>query len=336
MVEARGLWKRYGQTVALQECSFTFRTGQVVGLLGPNGAGKTTLLRLLASILLPDAGQILFEGEPLQRRHQRLIGYLPEERGLYRHQRVEDQLLYFARLRGLPLGQARQAIGYWLERLGVIPWRHSRISELSKGIQQKVQLAAALLHQPHLLLLDEPTSGLDPVDVRELSNLLQELRSEGQTIVLSTHRMEQAEELCDAIIFLHRGRIALSGSIRDIKQQWGPKTLVLEFCGDITPVLQQFPNAHLLRSSRGHIELQWHGDLRSLPTFLQAVVQHVELYHLAWTEPSIEAIFRSIVGEDSVPQLDGTGTPSPMRGSCTLHNLIPNDSPSTPTGLPSS
>jgi len=300
MIEVRQLWKRYGATVALQDCSLRIESGRILGLLGPNGAGKSTLLRLLAGILPPDSGTILFEGEPLHRRHQRWIGYLPEERGLYRRQRVEDQLLYFARLRGMSHAEARNAVTHWLHQLGALQWRHRRVQELSKGMQQKVQIAATLLHRPRLLLLDEPTSGLDPINAHELGELLRQLRAEGCAIVLSTHRMEQVEEFCDDVVLIHRGRIVLAGNLREIKQRWGRDTLVMEFSGDITPLLQRFPQLRILSQTDSRIELRWQ-EKASPRAFLQAALEHVEIHRFTWSEPSIREIFLDVVATESAP-----------------------------------
>ncbi len=295
MLEARQLWKRYGTTVALRECTLRLHPGRILGLLGPNGAGKTTLLRILSGILPPDSGEVLCAGEPLRREHLRYLGYLPEERGLYRRLRVGEQLYYFARLRGLGSEQARQAVLSWLERLGAREWYHRRVEELSKGMQQKVQLAAALLHRPQILLLDEPTSGLDPIHTHELGELLRELRAEGCAIVLSTHRMEQVEEFCDDVVLLHRGQILLSGSVRDIKRHWGRDTLTVEFSGDLTPVLSYFPNVRIVSQTGSRLELRWTSPEPSPQEFLRRALEHAELHTFRWSEPSIREIFVEVV-----------------------------------------
>ncbi|GBD06919.1 ABC transporter ATP-binding protein NatA [bacterium HR21] len=295
MLEARQLWKRYGSTVALQDCTLTLRPGRILGLLGPNGAGKTTLLRILSGILPPDSGAVLFEGEPLQRKHLQQLGYLPEERGLYRRLRVGEQLLYLARLRGLDAVQARQAVFGWLERLGAQEWYRRRVEELSKGMQQKVQLVAALVHHPRVLLLDEPTSGLDPINASELGELLRELRSEGRAIVLSTHRMEQVEEFCDDVVLLHRGRVLLQGEVREIKRRWGRDTLTVEFSGDLTAVLSSFPNVRILSQTSGRLELRWSTPDPSPQAFLRLALEHAELHAFRWSEPSMREIFLDVV-----------------------------------------
>ncbi|MCS6965202.1 MAG: ATP-binding cassette domain-containing protein [Candidatus Kapabacteria bacterium] len=309
-VETRCLRKQYGKAVALQECSLSLSAGQILGLLGPNGAGKSTLLRLLAGILRPDSGKIFFSGEPFRHHHQRFIGYLPEERGLYRRHRVEELLLYFARLRGIGPEQARQAIGFWLDRLGIAQYRSHRVDQLSRGTLQVVQLAAALLHHPHLLLLDEPTNSLDPVNAHELGKLLRDLRDDGRAIILSTHRMEQVEELCDEVALLHRGRIVLTGNLRDIKQNWGHSTLILEFRGDITPVLQRFHSIHLLNQTNTRVELQWPKGFSAPQDFLRTAAEHVEIHHFAWNEPSIRNIFLEAVRDQEKEQRSGMPSPS--------------------------
>lgn len=295
MLEARRLWKRYGSTVALHDCTLTLRPGRILGLLGPNGAGKTTLLRILAGILPPDGGEVLFDGEPLRREHLQQLGYLPEERGLYRRLRVGEQLLYFARLRGLHSSQAQQAVREWLERLGAQEWYRRRVEELSKGMQQKVQLVAALVHHPRVLLLDEPTSGLDPINAYELGELLRELRAEGCAIVLSTHRMEQVEEFCDDVVLLHRGRILLAGGLQEVKRRWGRDTLTLEFSGDLSPVLAQFPNVRILSQTSNRLELRWNTPEPSPQEFLRRALEYTKVSSFHWSEPSMREIFLDIV-----------------------------------------
>lgn len=300
LLEAYRLWKRYEEVVALRECSFTLLPGRIVGLLGPNGSGKSTLLRILAGVLQPDAGHLRFPGL-LHPRAQ--IGYLPEEQGLYRHHRVREQLLYIAALRGLRGRAARHAVHEWLERLGAAAYATRRTEELSKGMLQKVQLAATLLHRPSLLLLDEPTSSLDPMAVHELTALLRELRQQGCTTVLSTHQLEHAEHICDDVLLIQQGHIVLAASLHELKARYRRRTLTVEFHGDITPVVARFPTAHILRQSAHRLELLWpNAELTDLQEFLQHARQHVAIRSLVWNEASLREIVLELLQAGPPPE----------------------------------
>jgi ABC-2 type transport system ATP-binding protein len=211
--------KSFGDTVALRDVSLEVREGEVFGLLGPNGAGKTTLMRLLMDILRPDSGTITLFGEPHRREHLERVGYLPEERGLYTKQVVLDVLLYFGSLKGLSRAEARRRGRAWLERMGLPETAGFRIERLSKGMSQKVQIAATLLAEPELCVLDEPSSGLDPVNVRLVEELIQERRSRGLTTILSTHQMNQVEALCDRVALIHRGRLMVYGAVDEVRER---------------------------------------------------------------------------------------------------------------------
>ncbi len=288
LLEVQHLWKRYGEVVALRDCSFTLLPGRIIGLLGPNGSGKTTLLRILAGILQPDAGHVHFFGPPNPRSW---IGYLPEERGLYRQRRVREQLLYLASLRNMPRQTAHQAVHSCLQRLGAAEYATRSTDELSKGMLQKVQLTAALLHRPALLLLDEPTNGLDPLAVHEFTELLRELRHEGCTVLLSTHQLEYAEQICDDVLLLHRGQILLAGSLHELKARYGHHTLTLDVHGDITPALAHIPPECIRSRSEHRLELLW-PELKpaTLQEFLQQLLHSATIRSLAWNEPSLREI----------------------------------------------
>lgn len=218
ILEIHGLNKSYGSHTALKDLSLTVEKGTVFGLLGPNGAGKTTLIRIVNQIIDKDSGEILINGEPLKLSHVRDIGYLPEERGLYKGMRVDEQLLYFAQIKGLKAGEARSRISRWLEKLNLHAWKSKKVQELSKGMAQKVQFIATVIHEPALLILDEPFSGFDPVNAEIIKNEILELKKNGTTIILSTHRMESVELLCDHIAMINRSRKILDGSVRQIKE----------------------------------------------------------------------------------------------------------------------
>ncbi len=289
--------KRYGATVAVQQVSFTAQPGRILGLLGPNGAGKTTTLRMIAAILLPNEGRILFEGRPVGAWSQALMGYLPEERGLYRKLYVEEQLVYLGRLKGLSSAEAHRQARYWLERLGLDRWRAHKTETLSKGMQQKLQFIAAVLHQPRLLILDEPFSGLDPLNADLLQQIIAEFKDAGRTILFASHRMEQVEQLCDDICLIAQGRILTAGPLREIKQRFGRNTVVLEFDGDGTflSALARQQRIRLLAQShhRAEIELLNGTSPRQI---LETALAHVpELYRFEVTEPPLSEIFKHLV-----------------------------------------
>jgi len=220
-LELRDVEKRYGDFVAVAGLSLAVPAGVIFGLLGPNGAGKTTTLRMIMDILAPDSGEILLFGRPRLAGDLRRIGYLPEERGLYRKMTVIDQLLFLAEIHGLKRRQALPVVEAWLARVELADWGRKKVEELSKGMQQKVQLIGTLLHQPEILILDEPFSGLDPINQGLFKELLLEYRRQGRTILFSTHGMEQAEKLCDHIGLISHGRLVLAGELREIKRRAG-------------------------------------------------------------------------------------------------------------------
>ena len=220
-LELRSVEKRYGDFVAVAGLSLAVPPGVIFGLLGPNGAGKTTTLRMIMDILAPDSGEVLLFGRPRRPEDLQRLGYLPEERGLYRKMTVIDQLLFLAEIHGLPRRRALPAIEAWLDRVELAEWGRKKVEELSKGMQQKVQLIGTVLHEPEILILDEPFSGLDPINQGLFKQLLAEYRQQGKTILFSTHGMEQAEKLCDHIGLISHGRLVLDGELREIKRQAG-------------------------------------------------------------------------------------------------------------------
>ena len=209
VLEVDHVTKRYGKFTAVDDVSFVAQPGRILGLLGPNGAGKTSTIRMVTRITLPDEGAIRLDGVPLGAEHQRRMGYLPEERGLYRKLKVGEQLVYFGELRGLSRADARARTTDWLTRLGLMDWAGKKTEELSKGMQQKVQFASALLHRPDVLILDEPFSGLDPVNAELLKQTVLEERAAGRTILFASHRMEQVEQMCDDLCLIARGKVVL-------------------------------------------------------------------------------------------------------------------------------
>jgi ABC-2 type transport system ATP-binding protein len=231
-VELEGVTKRFDSLVAVSHLTVEIRQGSVFGLLGPNGAGKTTTLRMIMRVLVPDEGAIRILDQPLTDRTQDLLGYLPEERGLYPRMKVREVLIFLGAMKGLPEAEADRRTRAWLERLELAAWAEKKVNDLSKGMQQKVQFIAAVIHRPPILVLDEPFSGLDPVNAALIKDIVLELRQQGATIVLSTHRMEQVEMMCDAICLIDKGKNILHGDLRAIKESYGKNTLRIEYSGD--------------------------------------------------------------------------------------------------------
>jgi ABC-2 type transport system ATP-binding protein len=219
ILEVRQVVKKYGEFTALNSVSLTVPKGSIYGLLGPNGAGKTSLIRIINQITIPDSGTILLDGELLQSHHIQHIGYLPEERGLYKSMKVGEQCLYLAQLKGLTKLDAKKQLDYWFDKLEIKGWWDKKIEELSKGMAQKVQFVVTVLHRPKLLIFDEPFSGFDPVNANIIKDEILELKKNGATIIFSTHRMESVEELCDDIALIHKSNKLIEGKLTDVKRQ---------------------------------------------------------------------------------------------------------------------
>ncbi len=291
--------KRYGKVVAVDRVTFEARPGRILGLLGPNGAGKTTAIRMIAYILIPDEGTIRFDGQPVGPQSQTQMGYLPEERGLYKKLRVGEQLRYLAELKGLPHAEVDRRIAYWLDRFEASDWAGRKVEELSKGMQQKVQFIATILPEPRLVILDEPFSGLDPINAELLRDIILELKDAGRTILFASHRMEQVEQLCDDICLISQGQILVDGPLREVKRSFGRDAVLLEFDGDAT-FLDRMEAEGLVRlSNRTHHR----AELRLLDgtparRVLDAALQHVDdLYRFQLMEPPLSEIFVSVVTE---------------------------------------
>ncbi|MEP1487312.1 MAG: ABC transporter ATP-binding protein [Algibacter sp.] len=226
LLEVNGVSKKFGDFTALNNVSLSVPKGSIYGLLGPNGAGKTTLIRVVNQITMPDTGSVLLDGEPLQEKHIKDIGYLPEERGLYKSMKVGEQALYLAQLKGLSKSEAKTRLKYWFERLEIGDWWNKKIQELSKGMAQKIQFVVTVLHEPKLLIFDEPFSGFDPINANLIKDEILRLREDGATVIFSTHRMESVEELCDDITLINKSNKILDGKLIDIKRQF--KTNIYE------------------------------------------------------------------------------------------------------------
>jgi ABC-2 type transport system ATP-binding protein len=233
IISAQNIVKRFSNHTALDDVSISVPEKSIFGLLGPNGAGKTTLIRIINQITAPDSGQVLFGGEKLSVRHTEQIGYLPEERGLYKKMEVGEQCLYLAQLKGLSKRDAQKKLKIWFEKFEMGDWWKKKVEELSKGMQQKVQFVVTVLHEPRVLILDEPFSGFDPINANLIKNEILELKAKGSTILLSTHNMNSVEELCDHIALINNAKTILHGSVREIRQQYKANTYEVEFTGNL-------------------------------------------------------------------------------------------------------
>jgi ABC-2 type transport system ATP-binding protein len=295
--------KRFGPVVALDAASFTVEPGRIFGLLGANGAGKTTCMRIVLDILRPDAGSVTWQGTPSTELPRRTWGYLPEERGLYAKMRVGEQLRFFASLYGVPDATSRAVIDDWLERFRIPDYRDRRVEELSKGNQQKIQFIAAILHDPQILIMDEPFSGLDPINVRMLKEAFLEMRGRGKTLVFSTHQMEQVEELCESIAIVDRGRVVVSGAVRDVRRAMGRQVVRLATeDGADAAWLEQLDGVRRMSHRADYVELQVPAG-RDPETILRAALdrgERVTRFEIA--DPSLEEIFVEHVGRRAVDE----------------------------------
>ncbi len=297
-LELRSVSKAYGDFVAVDRVSLAVQPGTIFGLLGPNGAGKTTTLRMIMDIIAPDSGEVLLYGQPRQPTDAEAIGYLPEERGLYRKMTVVDHLAYFAELHGMRRSESIPKIDSWLERVGLAPWSRRRVEELSKGMQQKIQLIGTVLHEPRLLILDEPFSGLDPINQSLFKDLLEDYKSGNRTVILSTHIMEQAEKLCDRICLISHGRAVLSGELATIKRQFGLNSYRLVAEGDLDR-LSLVPGIAEILPSNGGVKLLLDAHAKG-PEILGEITQILEVHEFHSEEPGLEEIFIKAVKDASV------------------------------------
>jgi ABC-2 type transport system ATP-binding protein len=300
ILNAKGITKRYANHLALSEVDLAVPNASIFGLLGPNGAGKTTLLRIINQIIYADEGSITIEGKPLGIKHIEMIGYLPEERGLYKKMKVGEHLLYFARLKGLHKAEAIKRIKIWFKKLDIPDWLDKKVEDLSKGMQQKVQFIATVLHEPKLIILDEPFSGFDPINANLIKDEILELREKGSTIIFSTHRMESVEELCDHIALLNESTKILDGPKKDIKNQFRDNTYRLEHHSAIN----NLPAGFEIKSSETIDDEMNESVIRiidnsSANDLLQVLMAKTEIRSFGEIIPSVNDIFIKKVKEDA-------------------------------------
>lgn len=293
MIDVSHLWKSFGDKTAVHDASFKAEPGRIFGLLGPNGAGKTTTIRMINDILTPDEGEVRIKNVVAGPQTQKWIGYMPEERGLYKKMKVGEQLLYFAKLKGLSTSEGKKVILHWLERFEASDWIKQEVGELSKGMSQKIQFIATILHDPDIAIFDEPFSGLDPINSELLKTVILELKAQGKTILFSTHRMEQVEQMCDDIALFNEGQVVLTGNLAEIKSSFGENTVLLEFEGD-EAFIDSLENVRINNRSNRFAEIRLlEGQTAS--DILKKAIEHVEVKKFEQVEPSLTEIFISTV-----------------------------------------
>jgi len=288
------LHKRYGDVVALDGCTFDVDRGRMLGFLGPNGAGKTTAMRTIFGLVRPDAGEVTWDGQPINADHKRRFGYMPEQRGLYPKMKSHDQLAYLGRLRGMTAKDAAASADLWLERFGLTDRRLDAVETLSHGNQQRVQLAAALVHGPELLVLDEPFSGLDPIASETMSDILREQAAAGKAVVFSSHQLDLVEDLCEEVAIINAGTIVVEGNVRQLKDAAPIRHLELEMDGDVGDLLDTLDGVGQVRSDglRTKAIIDATTDVRG---FLARAQEAGRLRHFSYTTPSLSDLFLEAV-----------------------------------------
>ena len=304
ILEVKNVLKQYGDFTALNQVSLTVPKGSIYGLLGPNGAGKTSLIRIINQITLPDSGEIIFDGEKLQPKHVQYIGYLPEERGLYKTMKVGEQCLYLAQMKGLSKAEAKKQLDYWFDRFEIQGWWNKKIQELSKGMAQKIQFVVCVLHKPKLLIFDEPFSGFDPVNASLIKDEILELRKQGSTIIFSTHRMESVEELCDDIALIHKSNKLIEGKLDDVKRQYRTNSFEVGILSDnveglMFDITQKFTVGQTnFKSLNDEIKLEIQLGNATPNELLQLLTQRGQVTHFVEKIPSVNDIFIQTVSEN--------------------------------------
>lgn len=307
LLQAQGLTRKYKDKVALNNFSINIPQGSIYGLLGPNGAGKTTFIRIVNQITAPDSGTILLNGEPLTKKSIGQVGYMPEERGLYKNMKVGEQALYFAKLKGLSTAEAKKHTEYWFEKLDMMSWWNKKLSELSKGMGQKVQFVITVIHNPSLLIFDEPFSGFDPVNAQIIANEILELRDKGTTIIFSTHRMESVEEMCDHVALINQSNKVLDGTIEEVRNQFKTGKFSIQLNEIPADSLQNLANEFEISDVR-NVNQRTEFNLlynKETPTnvILDKLMQVGQVHQFKEIIPSMNDVFLEAVKQSSIPNL---------------------------------
>ena len=303
ILEVKNVVKQYGDFTALNSVSLTVPKGSIYGLLGPNGAGKTTLIRIINQITMPDSGKIILDGEILQPKHIQTIGYMPEERGLYKNMKVGEQCLYLAQLKGLTKQEAKKELDYWFDRLEIQGWWNKKIQELSKGMAQKIQFVVTVLHKPKLLILDEPFSGFDPVNANLIKDEIIELNKQGTSVIFSTHRMESVEEMCDHIALIHKSNKLIEGKLSDVKKQFRTNSYEVGILsnnieGLMFDLSQKFTLSQTdFKSLNDELKLEVQLGMATPNELLNTLIQRGQVTHFVEKIPSVNDIFIKTVTE---------------------------------------
>jgi ABC-2 type transport system ATP-binding protein len=292
-----GITKRYGSKAAVDDLDLSVAKGCICGIIGPNGAGKTTTIRMIMNIIAPDAGEVLFNGQPTDRNFKNRVGYLPEERGLYKKMTLREVILLLGRLKQAPRKDIEDRIDPWLERMDLLSYKGRKVEELSKGMQQKLQFVTTLIHNPEIIILDELFSGLDPLNIELIKNVILELKRENRTILFSTHVMEQAEKLCDHICMINHGRKVLDGSLSEVKSKYGKNSIRLEIDGDGS-FLALLPGVEKVTGFTNYFELTL-SVMSHSNEVLKAVADKVSVTRFERIEPSLYNIFIELAGRKS-------------------------------------
>jgi ABC-2 type transport system ATP-binding protein len=290
--------KTYAEHVALDRVSVDVPKGHIFGLLGPNGAGKTSLIRIITQITAPDSGRVLFDGEPLSERHVNDIGYLPEERGLYKKMKVGEQLMYLAQLKDMSRAEAQSKLKDWFIRLDIKDWWNKPVDDLSKGMQQKTQFIATVVHEPALLILDEPFSGFDPINANMLKDEILAIRDRGTTILFSTHRMESVEELCDGIALINHANVVLTGEKKEVQNRFKKNEFEVSYVGELPGETSSFDllGMEFSQDNRQKARIKLHEKVR-INEALGELIQHVDVYAFQEVIPSFNDIFIEVVSQ---------------------------------------
>jgi ABC-2 type transport system ATP-binding protein len=297
LLEVNKIVKQYGDYVALNEVSLSVPQGSIYGLLGPNGAGKTSLIRIINQITLPDSGEIILDGERLQPKHVQYIGYLPEERGLYKSMKVGEQCLYLAQMKGLSKAEAKKQLEYWFDKLEIQGWWNKKIEELSKGMAQKIQFVVCVLHKPKLLIFDEPFSGFDPVNANIIKDEILALKEQGSTIIFSTHRMESVEELCDHIALIHKSNKLIEGKLDDVRREFKTNSFEVGILSDnveglMYAITQKFSVAPAhFKTLSNDLKLEIQLGNATPNELLNILTQRGQVTHFVEKIPSVNDIF---------------------------------------------
>lgn len=291
-LQIEGVTKQFGDKVAVDSLDLAVPRGCIYGIIGPNGAGKTTTIRMIMNIILPDSGRVLVEGRPTDATFKNRVGYLPEERGLYREMTLQEVIVYMGRLKETPKSEVMSRMGTWLERMNLADYKNKKVNELSKGMQQKLQFITTLIHEPDIIILDELFSGLDPLNIEIIKNIILELKHDDRTILFSTHVMEQAEKLCDNICMINGGRKVLDGSLAEVKSHYGKNSIHLEIDGDGS-FLQSLPGVESATSYTNYFELTL-TDNSASNDILRAITDRVTVTRFERIEPSLYNIFISM------------------------------------------